>query len=251
MSLHHTRYTRPKRKYATHLGAVAFGVGLLGAPATPSAQSQKAPAAPPPPAAAAPAPAPPPPGAAAPLPPGTPPPGAQPGQPPYPYPYPYPYGQPGYPYPPPPPGYGYPPAAPAETEERKPVMPYKGGLVPPGYVLEERIRKGLVIGGSVVFGTFYLFSAAGAAAAESTRTPWAALYVPVIGPFIVAGAGNFSGSDNYARPLFIFDGLVQAGGVAMLVAGIVAKQKVLVREDLAAGPEFFVGPRSVGMKMSF
>ncbi|MDI1442792.1 hypothetical protein [Polyangium sp. 6x1] len=241
-----SHFTRQKRKYARRLGAVSLGVGLLAAPAMSAAQSQKAPAAapalpPPPPPPAAPQAAPPP---------GMPPPGVQPGQPPYPYPYPYPYGQPGYPYPPPPPGYGYPPAG-VETQELKPVMPYKGGVVPPGYVLEERVRKGLVIAGSVLFGTFYLFTAAGAAAAESNSAPWGALYVPVIGPFIVAGAGNFRGDAEVVRPLFVLDGIIQAGGAAMLIAGIVAKQKVLVREDLVARTELLVGPGSVGMKMSF
>ena len=241
-----SHFTREKKSYARRLGAVSLGLVLLTATATSAAQTKKAPP-PPPPTAATPPPPPPPPADATTPPPGTPPPGAQPGQPPYPYPYPYGQPPPGYPYPPP--GYGYPPGE--APPEMKPVMPYKGGVIPPGYVLEERMRKGLVIAGSIVFGTFYLFTVAGATAAESSQAPWGALYVPVLGPFIVAAAGDFRGDSQIVRPLFVLDGIIQAGGAAMLIAGIVAKQKVLVREDLAARTELLVGPGSVGMKMSF
>ncbi len=232
-----------RRKIAGSLGALALGLGLLGGPTASLAQSKSPP--PPPPATAAPLPPPPPPPGAQPPPP--PPPAMQPGQP-YPYPYPYPYAQPGYPYPPP--GYTYPP--PEGAVERRAVIPYKGGVVPPGYRLEERIRTGLVVAGSVVFGTFYLFTVAGAMQSlNSSRAPYGALFVPVLGPFIVAGAGNFTGFDSLLVPLFIFDGIIQAGGAAMLLAGIFAPKKVLVREDVAARPEIFVGPGSVGMKVTF
>ncbi len=121
------------------------------------------------------------------------------------------------------------------------------------------MRKGMVVTGAVLFGVFYLGSILiGAGDIDSERAPYGALFVPVIGPFIVAGAGNF-GSNVSIDPLsssqtaYIFDGLIQTGGAALLLFGIFAKKKVFMREDVTATlkPDFFVGPRSVGMKMHF
>ncbi len=61
---------------------------------------------------------------------------------------------PGYAYPPPPP-YGYPPPAYGvyPTPLRAPEsVPYNGGPVPAGYHIEERPRRGLIIGGAVTLG---------------------------------------------------------------------------------------------------
>lgn len=245
-------FTKPRRRTAGHLVALSLGILSFGVPLVASAQ----PAAPPPPP---PGYQPPPPGYPQQPPPGyqQPPPPA--GQPAYPYPYPYPYAQPGQPYPPP---YGYPPGAYGPPPQKQPdVLAYKeGDPVPPGYKPDKHVRKGLVIAGAVIFGVFYLGSAyAGVMNIDADNAPYGALLVPVIGPFIVAGAGNFDtnpGSGNSSgvgSALFVLDGLIQAGGAAMFLGGMFAKKSVLVRQDVAAAPspEFFVGPGSVGMKLQF
>lgn len=112
---------------------------------------------------------------------------------------------------------------------------------------------GLVIAGSVILGTFYLFTiSATIKDFDSSRAPYPALLVPVLGPFIVGATGNFSQSGT--EILYFANGFVQAGSAAMLLAGIFAKKKILVREDLlkeAYQPQLLVGPGSVGMKMAF
>lgn len=141
--------------------------------------------------------------------------------------------------------------------ERPEVLPYNDNEpIPPGYKVEERARTGLIIAGSIVFGLFYLGSVAiGMDSINSSRAPYGALFVPVIGPFIVAGAGNPGSGFPFPStgPLYVFDGFVQAGGAAMLLAGIFAKKKVLARQDVALTmrPEFSVGLGSVGMKLTF
>lgn len=252
-------YSTPTKRNSTlSWTALTLGLAILGLPL--EAHAEKAPAiAKGPPAPAAPAA---PPVAQAPPPPPNgqqPPPGYAP------YPYPPPSGQPGYPppgYPPPsgqpgypPPGYpyGYPPNAAYQGGPE--VMNYEESQpIPPGYKPEERIRKGLVVGGAVTFGVVYFFTAVGAAYnLDSSRAPYGALFVPVAGPFIVAGAGNFSGVGELGRFGLILDGFVQAGGAAMLLAGIFAKKKVLVRQDVAhvVEPEIMIGPGSAGLKLTF
>ena len=120
--------------------------------------------------------------------------------------------------------------------------------IPPGYKPGEQVRKGPVIAGSIIFGLFYLGSVVIAVdKIDSTRAPYGALFVPVLGPLGVAAAlENDSGA-------YLFNGLVQAGSGIMLLAGILSKKKVLFREDVAQvmQPEVFVGPGSVGMKLTF
>jgi hypothetical protein len=131
-----------------------------------------------------------------------------------------------------PPGYGQPSLGPK-------VMDYdEGQPVPPGYHVETRVRKGLAIAGGVMFGTFYLFSAFGAAIASDNndRNAWP-FWVPAIGPFIALGTEkNTSLSHNDASSsltfLYVLDGLIQTGGLAMFIAGIALPSQKLVRDDV-------------------
>lgn len=118
----------------------------------------------------------------------------------------------------------------------------EGEPIPPGYHPVSRIRKGLVIGGAITFGTIYLTNVLTAAVASDTcnslggcsgsGSNLSALYVPVIGPFIQMGSTH-SATGNF---FLVMDGLLQAGGVAMFVAGLAAPRMVLVRNDLAKAP---------------
>ena len=117
-----------------------------------------------------------------------------------------------------------------------------------------RKRYGLIISGSIVFGMPYLFSAfGGLSSLGSNDTTGVALLLPVIGPFIVAGQSDFHGLEGFVSGLLLISGLVQTTGAALLIAGLAGSKKVLVRNDIAkvVRPEFFVGPRSVGMKLTF
>lgn len=165
--------------------------------------------------------------------PGTYPPGAvqpypQPGQPTYAPPY-QPQPQPGYPYATP-----YPYGAPMP----KPQPVLKGYEV-------KRPHWPLLGAGIGVLGGSYLFTAgitgiiqASDCAINSTRTScttsgtyWP-MYIPVVGPFIEMG--YLSGTSSYAflaYPALIFTGLVQATGMALIIAGGIVPRKVPVYDE--------------------
>ena len=99
--------------------------------------------------------------------------------------------------------------------------------IPPGYHVEEHARKGLVIGGAVMFGTMYLLTALGAAIASDAGSNTTALWVPAVGPFIQMGqAGSATGGFFLA-----LDGLIQVGGIAMFTIGFAAPKTDAVRND--------------------
>lgn len=148
-----------------------------------------------------------------------------------------------------------PPVA-AETPSSPPPVdyyetyPYRtGDPVPPGYRVEERGIRGLVIAGSIVFGVPYFISLA--VAPNAKRLNW--LAVPIVGPYVAAEqvraceAGYYDASgewvsedDDYCadeanRSLMRFDGLLQASGVAMLTVGLLVRRHVLVRQPPPLG----------------
>jgi len=203
---------------------------------------------PPPGAAAQPAPAPParsaPPAAA---PPGAAPPAA--GA----YPYPPAQGQAPAGYPPP--GYyGY--GAPQQRPPKE--LHYEEGQpIPAGYYLDEGPITGLVIAGPIVFGVPYLL---GLTIASSTGYPnqstW--LVAPVIGPWVTLGSRdndcpppdeygwtdpNCENENNLVNSWLVLDGIMQAGGAAMFIAGLAVTRKRLLRQDVAA---IQVAPAPVG-----
>jgi hypothetical protein len=137
-------------------------------------------------------------------------------------------------------------------------MPYKeGDAVPPGYRVEDRARRGLVIAGAVTFGSAYLISILGASAAVSDggreSEQFGALFIPVAGPFVTIGTAGDDASG--AVPIFILDGIAQIGGVVMFIAGMAATQTLLVREDVASTPilrpDVAVGPRGASASWRF
>jgi len=142
-------------------------------------------------------------------------------------------------------------------------LPYDDGdPVPPGYHPDTRMRKGLIIGGAVTFGVFYLISAlVGAATIDcNSLTSGSAcggggvLLIPAAGPFIAIGTMK---ADGGGAALLVLDGVAQAGGLAMLILGIAVPKSVLVRNDIATGKKITVGsiepvlgPQS-GLKITF
>ena len=151
----------------------------------------------------------------------------------------------GYAYPPPPPGYAYAYPAPTAygltypTPLRAPESaPYNGGPVPAGYHVEERARRGMLIGGAVVLGVPWVLGLTIASGYDfSNQSGW--LVVPVLGPWItiasrktdgLCGYGNSCPDDNGVRTMLILDGLTQAAGAIMLVYGLSSTKKVMARD---------------------
>ena len=167
-----------------------------------------------------------------------------PGQPPGQRPPPPGYGPPPPGYGPPPPGYGPPPdpynyGVPPGTPQAGYIDDWEeGDPIPPGYRPDTRIRKGLVIGGAVTMGSLWLISVviggAGASVEEADDAlgdsdgihpeDFYMLMIPVAGPFIAMGTLEASGA---GLAFLIIDGIGQAGGLAMLIAGIAAQETYL------------------------
>ncbi|MBM4360824.1 MAG: hypothetical protein FJ096_22200 [Deltaproteobacteria bacterium] len=107
-----------------------------------------------------------------------------------------------------------------------------GQIVPPGYRVEQRARRGLVIAGSVTAGVPFVVSfltglSIGLSGSRREGEAFWPLMLPVVGPFVTMGT---SGSEGAGTLWLALDGLAQVGGVAMLVGGLVAKTPKLVRE---------------------
>jgi hypothetical protein len=112
-----------------------------------------------------------------------------------------------------------------------PILEWEEGQpLQPGYHIETRVRKGLVIGGSVSFGVMYLFTAlAGAIATDVGSSGYTPLFIPGVGPIITVGTTNQSATGAFA---LVLDGLIQSGGLAMLLTGILVPRTVQVRNDI-------------------
>jgi hypothetical protein len=202
-------------------GASASG---SAAPAPPPTTTGSAVPAPPPGYAPYPY-APPPPGYA-------PPPGYPPQGYPSPYGYPPPPGYAPYPYPPPP-GY-YAPQAPPPPRE----MNYEEGQeIPAGYHVESRVRRGPIIAGSIMFGTTYFVDIIIASESSSKDADW--LYLPVVGPWSLVSDCN---DTNDECTFLMMHALTHTMGAALLVYGIAAPKKRLVRDDA----RLIVHPARVG-----
>ncbi len=180
-------------------------------------------------------------------PPAQPPPQGYPGYPPYPGSPPPGYPPPGYPPPgyPPPGYYPYyypPPNAAAPPRERRYV---EGQRIPPGYTVEERVRRGPIIAGSIVFGVPYVLGLLAASADDfPNQSGW--LAVPVVGPWVTLvsredtcdGASYDDGDYGYdctdgVQTLLVLDALMQTTGAALFIWGVSSTKKVLVRDDAA------------------
>ena len=125
----------------------------------------------------------------------------------------------------------------------------EGQPIPYGYHHETRVRKGMVISGAVVFGVLYLYSAFAAAVGEDISTETgggnkaAWMYLPVFGPFL-----EMTETDSASlRYILMLDGLAQAAGAALLVAGVMYPKHLLVRNDLAT---MTVVPMRIGLEGS-
>jgi hypothetical protein len=172
------------------------------------------------------------------------------------------YGQPPPGYGQPPPGYGQPPPgyapappgtyyAPAPTYATPSLGPKvidyeEGDTIPPGYRTGTRIRKGLVIGGSVMLGVGYLITIMAAGIGQAVNNfgdpgtkDFGPLLIPVVGPFIGMSTTHPSSGGIFG---LAFLGVVQTAGLGMLIGGIAAPKTVLLRNEVA-GVKFTIAPQ--------
>jgi hypothetical protein len=174
------------------------------------------------------------------------------------------YAPPGYGYPPP--GYGYPPPGaypayppgyygpPPQEPPRFDASKWKeGDRVPPGYHVEERVRRGMVIAGAITLGVPYLIGLSFASAADfENSSGW--LAVPALGPWLTMAFredqcdevqesyGDCVG-DSFLRVWLTIDGLAQTAGAILLLVGIADKKPRLVADETA---KIVITPRRVG-----
>ncbi len=178
---------------------------------------------------------------------------------------------PGYGHQPPPPGYGPPPdpynyGVPPGTPPTWDASDWEeGDPVPPGYREDTRIRKGLVIGGAVTLGALWLVSVVVAGFAVSIEEADDAtidsnglgpedfypLFIPAAGPFITIATTEASGA---GLAFLLIDGIGQAGGLAMLIAGLAA-QETYIRPvpqygELTVEVQPIVAPGFTGMGLT-
>jgi hypothetical protein len=149
------------------------------------------------------------------------------------------------------PYYYYPPAILPPAK-----LPYEDGdPVPPGYQVKTRAMRSMVIAGAVTLGVPYLVSllTASTVLADDSRQGGriAALYAPIVGPFITVGTSRAEGAETF---WLVLDGVAQTGGAVMLIYGLAAKEKYLQREttpSASLAPEVILGPRAAALKWIF
>ena len=119
----------------------------------------------------------------------------------------------------------------------------EGRPIPQGYHLETRVKKGLVVSGSILFGVPYLFSISVAASSKYAPDRW--FYAPVVGPFVNLATRNEDCNPNYstgnnvvvcsgesgARFFIMLDGVMQTAGATMFILGMALQSQILVRDD--------------------
>lgn len=167
-------------------------------------------------------------------------------------------------------GYPQPPAQlqPSYSAPPAPGQPTYVQLTRTPLRYERRPRRNLIIGGGLTLGLSYTITAVLASSYtdslyaydESTRrnsitstggsfgatsTLWP-LYIPVIGPWIQM-AYLYGNGSQLGSTLLAIDGLVQAGGLAVLIVGAVARTRVAVyaKNSLTVSPLALTGGSGV------
>lgn len=144
-----------------------------------------------------------------------------------------------------------PPAAASEraprVEERAPPSEGRRSGQPAGVKYEHRMRSGLLGSGATLFLLSYGLSVVSAASFSTDCDPNTAqlgcttqrwpLFVPVAGPFIQMGSLSGTNSGT-ARALLAVDGVLQAGGAAMALVGLLVPKRVAVPTVFAGRVRF-------------
>jgi hypothetical protein len=113
----------------------------------------------------------------------------------------------------------------------------EGEPIPQGYRVETRVRRGAVLAGALMAGITYginLFIAGFENGDNSSD--W--LYVPVVGGWVYAS----DVCDGDSCSFLVLHNLTHSAGVVLLIYGLAARRKVLVRNDVG----FSITPAKVG-----
>jgi hypothetical protein len=115
--------------------------------------------------------------------------------------------------------------------------------IPPGYHAT-KTGTGLIIGGAATFGSAWVPSAV----LWTFNPRWYLFAVPVVGPILLGtGSLEIDGGGPILTGLLVLDGLQQAVGLGMLVAGLTSRKTILLRNDVATNkPRLFPVPMSFG-----
>ncbi len=135
-------------------------------------------------------------------------------------------------------------------------LPYRDGKpVPPGYSVDVVPRRGMIAGGAALAGGLHMVSMIAAIALDAeadeliadeqggTRTDpefsnrYTPLFIPLVGPFITVKTADANGTGS---AILIMNGVAQVTGAALVISGLVATKKELVRDD--APISFTVAP---------
>ncbi|MDI1446973.1 hypothetical protein [Polyangium sp. 6x1] len=134
-------------------------------------------------------------------------------------------------------------------------LPYKeGDPIPPGYGIETRPRYKMATAGLATFAPLYgmsvLFAGSFAGSEGVVSGYYTPLFIPVIGPFV---AISTSDAESFGVFMLMLDGLGQATGVALFVAGLLSDEKFVSRTPTAFDPrpEVVVGPRAAALRWQF
>lgn len=134
---------------------------------------------------------------------------------------------------------GEPPAEPASALPPL-VMPYEAGVPPPpGYHLVDRQDEDLMYGGATLFGLAYLPAASfvgslevfGIFLPDHGAADLRALYIPLAGPFMLAGRSRLSEAPVKVVGFYLL-GAAQVLGILVMVGGLIHQERVWVRNDL-------------------
>jgi hypothetical protein len=148
----------------------------------------------------------------------------------------------------------YTPGMQVPPEYRPEKAAYTPGMqVPPEYRVVQDTR--LLVTGAALFGVSYLPMAIFGIHAMATTDDHSGAFflIPVFPPLLLpfAPLGQSPGF-GFVRTAFLVDGILQVGGIGLLIAGAVTSGKYLKRKDIAAlMPSVSVGSRSVGFQWSF
>jgi len=136
----------------------------------------------------------------------------------------------------------------------------EGRRAPAGYTPVERTRKGMLIGGGVTLGVAYFYAALVAAAGDDlssdsyddyeddSKNEFAAMWIPVAGPFI-----QMADTDSSSGKLLLgLMGGAQVVGAVMLYKGLTTTKTVYVRNDLVSNVTVapMVGGGNAGMAVA-
>jgi hypothetical protein len=138
----------------------------------------------------------------------------------------------------------------------KPSAWKEGDPIPPGYHVEEQVRKGMVIAGAITLGVPYVIGLSIASSADfENSSGW--LAVPALGPWLMIAfrddqcdddvdqyGSSYSDcvSDGLIRFYLTLDGLAQTTGAILLTVGLADKKPRLVADSA----RFSVSPSRVG-----